>query len=53
MESVVRATDWGKSLVGRPGVRVASSVSDVTSTISEVQSMTERIDRALDSLVAV
>ena len=50
---VVSSTEWGRALVGRPGVTVASSIEEVQATVSEIQSQAERIDIALDQLVAV
>lgn len=50
---VVNSTDWGKALVGRPGVSVAASIEDVRSAIVEIRRATKRIDDALDALLAV
>jgi DNA processing protein len=50
---VVRSTEWGRALVGRPGVTVASSIDEVQATVAEIRSQAERIDIALHELVAV
>jgi DNA processing protein len=50
---VVRSTEWGRAMVGRPGVTVVSSVQDVQRVVQQIRSETRRIDMALDRLVAV
>lgn len=50
---VVASTDWGRRMVGRPGVTVATSIDEVTATVEEIRSQAERIDTALDELVAI
>jgi len=50
---VVNGTEWGRALVGRPGVTVVSSLEDVVATITDIRAQAARIDSALDELVAV
>ena len=50
---VVESTEWGRSLEGRPGVTVASSLDDVISTVDDIRAQADRIDTALGELVAV
>jgi len=50
---VVESTEWGRSLDGRPGVTVASSLDEVIATIDEIRAQAGRIDTALSELVAV
>jgi len=49
---VVARTEWGAALVGRPGVHVATSVTDVTNTIHAIVSAPSRVDDMLAALVA-
>lgn len=49
---VVDRTEWAKSLVGRPGVTVASSTQDVVQAIDEIRSVDDTINDALKSLVS-
>lgn len=51
-DRVINATDWGKALVGRPGVFVASSVDDVRDAVLEIQATSGRVDQAIDKLLA-
>jgi DNA processing protein len=50
---VVESTSWGRSLVGRPGVTVASSLDEVTATVDKIRTQAAKIDTALGKLVAV
>jgi DNA processing protein len=50
---VVESTEWGRSLEGRPGVTVASSLDEVTATVDDIRAQADRIDTALGELVAV
>lgn len=50
---VVNSTAWGTSLIGRPGVTVASSMDEVTSAVDEIRAQANRIDTILGDLVAV
>jgi DNA processing protein len=50
---VVGRTEWGRAMVGRPGVTVVSSVQDVQRVVQQIRSETRRIDMALNRLVAV
>lgn len=50
---VVASTDWGRALVDRPGVTVASSVHEVVEAIRAIRSADDAIDAALRSLVSV
>jgi hypothetical protein len=43
----------GESLVGRPGVGVASSIDDVLAIVDQIRAEADRIDTALGELVAV
>lgn len=51
--SVVHGTDWGAALVGRPGVTVSKSVSDIGAAVARIRSEASRIDSVLGELVAV
>ncbi|MBH5141421.1 DNA-processing protein DprA [Rhodococcus erythropolis] len=44
---VVDATEWGRALIGRPGVHVASSTADAMSIVEDVLSSDMRSDRTL------
>ena len=50
-DDVATKTDWGKRLVGRPGVHVASGFAQLADQISLVQDRQSRVDRALETLV--
>jgi DNA protecting protein DprA len=48
-DAVVNATDWGKQLVGRPGVYVAGSTSEVMSIVESLVAEDIRFDIAFPS----
>jgi DNA processing protein len=48
-DAVVNATDWGKQLVGRPGVYVAGSTSEVMSIVESIVAEDVRLDIAFPS----
>lgn len=50
-DTVATGTQWGRKLVGRPGVYVASSVHDVHAILHEITSLDMDLDKAIDRLV--
>lgn len=50
---VVQSTQWGKAYVGRPGVSVASSMSEAMQIVDQIREEASRIDMALGELIAV
>jgi DNA processing protein len=50
---VVESTSWGRSLVGRPGVTVASSLDEITTSVDRIRAQADKIDTALGEFVAV
>lgn len=50
---VVESTQWGRKLVGRPGVTVASSLDEVVAAVDEIRAEAQRIDSAVSDLVAI
>lgn len=49
-DMVVEATEWGTALVGRPGVHVVASTSELDETIDRVLDEQSALTHALDSL---
>lgn len=51
-DMVVNATEWGKALVGRPGVFVATGIDDVVDAVRALIDEPRRLDSVLDALIA-
>jgi DNA processing protein len=52
-ERVVERTEWAKALVGRPGVDVAATASDVVRIVRHLLETPAKLDAALERLTAV
>lgn len=50
---VVDKTEWAKALIGRPGVHLAASTSDVISVVQGLLDAPAKLDEALERLTAV
>ena len=50
---VVERTQWAKSLIGRPGVHVASATADVEAVVRELLAKPGRVEHALGQLISV
>ena len=49
---VVRSTNWGRELVGRPGVHVIDSLDELAQVVNDIRTAPERLRNALEALVS-
>ena len=51
-DTVVEGTDWGRKLVSRPGVYVASTVDEVKKTLDDLLGLGRLLDESVDMLLS-